>query len=136
MNKIHASPYINLQGRAREAMEFYRKILGGSLEMRTMDDRGVAKPAGPGDRVTYARLEADGALLVGTDGHPAYPPTLGDNMAIALGGTDREHLAKIFYGLADGGKIKGQLTKQPWGGETGYLVDKYGINWVVSIEKS
>jgi len=56
-------------------------------------------------------------------------------MAIALGGTSKDRLTKIFHGLAEGGKIKGPLGPQPWGGrEVGYLMDKFGINWVVSIE--
>jgi len=28
------------------------------------------------------------------------------------------------------------LTQQPGGVEVGYLLDKFGINWVVSIEKA
>jgi uncharacterized glyoxalase superfamily protein PhnB len=31
MSKQYLSPYINFQGRAREAMEFYQKALGGKL---------------------------------------------------------------------------------------------------------
>jgi uncharacterized glyoxalase superfamily protein PhnB len=35
--------------------------------------------------------------------------------------------------LAEGGKIKGPLTSQSG---TGYLLDKFGINWVVSVDKA
>jgi len=37
---------------------------------------------------------------------------------------------------ADGGRIKGPLTEQPGGAQVGYVMDKFGINWVVSIEKA
>ena len=70
------------------------------------------------------------------DGHPDYPPTVGDNMAIAVDGADRDRLTKIFNGLAEGGKIKMPLAKQPWGGEVGWLKDKFGINWTVNIDKA
>jgi hypothetical protein len=35
MSKIHMDPYINFQGRAREALEFYHKLLGGNLDLRS-----------------------------------------------------------------------------------------------------
>jgi PhnB protein len=57
-------------------------------------------------------------------------------MAIALGGTDKDRLTKVFNNLADGGRIKGPLTKQPWGADVGYLLDKFGVDWVVSISKA
>ena len=83
MSQQSIGPYINFQGRAREAMEFYRKVLGGSLDLQAVNEQGVSSPAGPGDRVRQARLEADGALIIGTDGHPNYPASVGDHMAVA-----------------------------------------------------
>jgi len=129
-------PYINFQGNAREAMEFYQSVLGGALDLHTVNDQGVASLARPGDTITQARLVADGMLIVGTDGHPKYPPTVGENMAIVLSGTDSDRLTGIFNALAESGKLKGKLTEQPWGGKTGYLTDKFGINWVISIEQA
>jgi PhnB protein len=126
MSRIQVGPFVNFQGRAREAMEFYQKVLGGKLDLQT----------GPGDRIGNARLEADGVLIIGSDGHPDYPPKVGDHMAIAIGGADKARLTRIFNALAEGGRIKGPLTAQPGGGEAGYLVDKFGINWAVTIEKA
>jgi uncharacterized glyoxalase superfamily protein PhnB len=56
-------------------------------------------------------------------------------MAIALSGTDRERISRLFNELAEDGRIKGPLIEQPWGGATGYLEDRIGVNWVVSMEK-
>lgn len=136
MSKIQLSPYVNLQGRAREAMEFYQKALGGKLDLQTVNAQGVSKPAGPGDSIRHARLEADGALILATDGHPRYPAKVGENWAIAVSGTDRDRLTKIFNALAEGGKIKGPLAKQPWGADVGWLTDKFGIDWMVNIDKA
>jgi PhnB protein len=116
-------------------MQFYREVLGGNLTLHTLDKQGSPKAAGPGDRIAYSRLEAEGIIIVGSDGHPDYPAKVGENMAVAVGGTDRERLTRIFNGLAEGGKIKGQPASQPWGADVGWLTDKFGINWVVSIEK-
>ena len=136
MSRQYLSPYINFQGRAREALEFYQRLLGGSLDLQTSDERGTPKPAGPGDRITHARLEADGMRSIATDGHPKYPAKVGENVALALGGTEKDRIARIFDGLAEGGQLKMPLTKQPSGNEDGFLTDKFGINWVVSVEKA
>lgn len=36
MSKIRLSPYVNFQGRAREALEFYHKVLGGRLDLQAL----------------------------------------------------------------------------------------------------
>jgi len=111
MSKTHLAPYINFQGSAREAMEHYHRILGGKLELFASDNSGKPKPAGPGERIMYARLEADGILMIASDGNPKYP-------------------AKV----AAGGQVGMPLTDQPWG-TSGWLTDRFGINWNVDIEK-
>jgi PhnB protein len=136
VSKQYLSPYINFQGRAHEAMEFYHKVLGGNLDLHTLDAQGAPKPAGPGDSITHARLEADGARIIASDGNPKYPAKVGENMGIALGGTDEGRLTRIFHGLAEGGRIKMPLTDQAWGGKVGWLDDKFGISWMVSIDKA
>jgi PhnB protein len=129
LSQHHISPYVNFQGRAREAMELYRQVFGGTIELLASDEHGKPKPAGPGDRITLARLQAGGATIVGTDGHPDYPAKVGENVAIAISGTDRDQLAKIFNGLSEDGMVKMKLAEQ------GFLADKFGINWVFTIEK-
>lgn len=136
MSKVYAGPYINFQGRAREAMEFYHRVLGGKLDAQAANDRGEAKASGPGDHVIYARLEAEGAVIIGTDGHPKFPAKVGENWAIAVGGTDKDRITRIFNDLADGGKIKGPLAPQPWGAVVGWVTDRFGFDWTVSIDKA
>lgn len=131
---VHLTPYVNFQGRAREAMERYHRVFGGSLDLQTMSEQGVPGPAGPGDRISQARLEAPGVVITGSDGHPSYPAKVGENIAFALGGTDRERLTAIFDGLAVGGVVKLPLTEQSWGATVGWLTDAFGINWQIDID--
>ena len=133
MSRQFVGPYVNFQGRAREAMQHYHKVLGGKLDLQSMNEQGAPKPAGPGDRITHARLEADGAVITASDGHPDYPAKVGENVGIAVGGTDQARISKIFEGLAEGGKIKVPLSEKS---NVGWLTDKFGINWTVSIDKA
>jgi PhnB protein len=134
MSKVQLSPYINFQGRAREAMQHYQKLFGGDLDLQAVNEQGAPRPAGPGDRIMHGRLEADGVRIIASDGHPDYPAKVGENLALFVGGSDKERLTRIFDGLAEGGRVKMPLTEQPWGA-AGWLTDKFGINWTVNIEK-
>jgi PhnB protein len=126
MSNQHLGPYVNFQGRAREAFAFYHQVFGGTTDVM---------PADPDQRVDHAWLQGDGFIIDGSDGHPTYPPTVGDNIALHYGSTDAEQVAKVFEALAEGGRVKGQLAKQEWGGSVGWLTDKFGINWMVSIDR-
>jgi len=121
LSKQYLSPYVNFQGHAREAMEFYQRVLGGKVDLQEH-----------GGRVAMARLEADGARIIGSDGHPDYPAKVGENVAIAVGGTDADRMAEIYQGLAEGGQGK----MAPSDRSPGFLLDKFGINWVVVVEKA
>ncbi len=133
MSQLFLNPYINFQGKAREAMEFYQKVLGGELVLLAASPDGP-KPAGPDDSIMHARLESDSAVIMGSDGMPEYPPTVGDNIAVALGGYDRERLGKIFDQLGEGGKVKQPLKEESWG-TFGWLQDKFGVNWMLNVSK-
>jgi len=115
LTKTSLVPYLNFQGQAREAMEHYRKVLGGKLELFASDEQGQPKPAGPGDRIMYAQLESDGVVIVASDGNPRYPAKLGEHIGLSLRGSDRARLTSAFEGLADGGQVKMPLTDMPWG---------------------
>ena len=134
MTDSYTAPYINFHGQAREALEFYHQILGGNLTLFAFDGDAL-KAAGPSDVIGYARLHADSVRLYGSDGHPDYPVTTGDNIAITLVGSDRAAMTKAFEALAEGGSIKLPLTEAPWG-TAGWLTDKFGITWNLDIAKT
>lgn len=133
MSSVAASPYINFQGHARAAMEFYQKALGGKLELFTAAEQGPPKEAGPDDNIMHSMLKVESLTIMGSDGMPEYPPTVGDNMAIALSGDDNDYLTKAFELLSEGGDVKQALKIESWGDGFGYFTDKFGINWMVNI---
>jgi PhnB protein len=136
MGQLYISPYINFDGKAREAMEFYQGILGGKLDLLARNPDGAPKPAEQSDAIMHAHLESDGAVIMGTDGMKEYPAKVGENFAIALTGSDKERLTKAFEQLGEGGNVKGPLKVESWGDTFGWLEDKFGINWMINITKS
>ncbi len=57
------NPYLNFNGNARRAMEFYTSVLGGTLNISTFADYG-AQGAPDADRVMHAMLETDAGYTI------------------------------------------------------------------------
>lgn len=131
------NPYLNFKdAQAREAMEFYRSVLGGELSVMTFGDMGTEGPLGA--QVMHAQLETpDGLVLMGADA-PAemVKVTFGDNVSVSLSGDDAETLRGWFTALSDGGTVSMPLAKQVWGDEFGSFVDRFGISWLFNITSS
>lgn len=136
MSQLQTSPYINFQGKAREAMQFYQNAIGGELDFVAFDANGTPHPAQEGEAIMHAVLKADGATIMGSDGMPKYPAKVGENVAIALSGDDEKLLTRAFNELSVDGRVKQPLKVESWGDAFGYLEDKYGINWMININKS
>lgn len=126
------NPYLNFNGTARQAMEFYRAVFGGNLTLSTFGELGAAEGA-DADKVMHAQLQTDaGYVLMGADvpSHMEFQPPSG--FAVSLSGDDAA-LRGYFGKLAAGGTVTMPLAKQAWGDEFGMCLDQFGIPWMVNI---
>jgi len=127
------NPYITFPGTAREAMEFYKTVFGGTLVMNTFGEFGAPEPA-LADKIMHAQLETDlGYTIMASDNAPGMPENTGTAITISLSGDDNDALRGYFEKLADGGTVNMPLEKQMWGDEYGQLNDRFGIAWMVNI---
>jgi PhnB protein len=127
------NPYISFAGDARQAMEFYKDVFGGTLTVNTFGDYGTQEPE-IANQIMHAQLESDsGYVLMASDTPPGMDYTPGTNIAISLSGEDAEELRSYWEKLSVGGTISMPLEKQMWGDEFGACVDKFGISWMVNI---
>jgi PhnB protein len=127
------NPYISFDGNAREAMEFYKQVLGGELTINTFGEFGASD--GPGaDNVMHAQLESpSGFTLMASDTPPGMEYKPGDNISISLSGDDADELRGYWDKLSGNGTVTMPLEKQMWGDEFGSCVDQFGITWLVNI---
>jgi len=129
------NPYISFDGNAREAMEFYKEVLGGTLNVSTFGDLGGA--TGPdADKIMHSQLDTDlGFTLMASDTPPGMPYQPGMNVSVSLSGDDSDALRSYWEGLSQGGNVTVPLEKQVWGDEFGSVVDRFGIAWLVNISQ-
>jgi PhnB protein len=126
------NPYISFAGNAREAMEFYKSVFGGTLNMSTFGEAGA--PNAPADQIMHADLETDsGFALMAADTPHGMELNPGDNISVSLSGDDAAELRGYWDKLSTSGKVTMPLEKQMWGDEFGMCIDQFGIAWMVNI---
>jgi PhnB protein len=127
------NPYISFNGNARQAMEYYNGVFGGTLTLSTFGEYG--QPDSPeANNIMHGLLESDnGFTLMGADAPPGMEHNPGNNIAVSLSGNDGDELREYWVKLTDGGAISVPLEKQMWGDEFGACVDQFGIAWMVNI---
>ncbi|WIX75829.1 VOC family protein [Amycolatopsis carbonis] len=127
------NPYISFRDDARQAMEFYRDVFGGTLTVNTFGESGM--PDSPAaNNIMHAQLETEnGFTLMGADTPPGMDHNPGTNISVSLSGDDGDQLRGYWAKLSDGGNVAVPLEKQMWGDEFGMCVDKFGIGWMVNI---
>jgi len=129
------NPYISFAGDAKQAMEFYEGVFGGTLTTNTFGEYGDPAAA-EADKIMHAQLETkSGFTLMGADTPPGMEHKPGDNIAVSLSGDDSAELHGYWDKLSDGGTVTTPLEKQMWGDEFGMCVDRFGITWMVNISQ-
>ena len=142
----HLNPYISFDGNAREALEFYRDVLGGDLKLNTYGEYADPESTGAGE-ITHGKLETDkimhgmletpmGFTLMGADNAPGIEYRPGNNIAMSLSGDDGDALRGYWKKLSEGGSVTVPLEKQMWGDEFGMLTDRFGTAWMVNVSQS
>jgi PhnB protein len=129
------NPYINFNGNARQAMEFYKTVFGGTLAVNTYGEFGQGDSP-IADQIMHGMLETDkGFTLMGADTPPGTETNRGNNISVSLSGDDAEELRGYWEQLSAGGTVSLPLEKQMWGDEFGMCSDQFGIPWMVNISQ-
>ena len=127
------NPYLGFHGDARQALEFYKQVFGGTLTLNTFGEFGP-QDAPDADKIMHGQLETDnGFTLMGADTAEGMEQSPGNNIAVSLSGDDTEELHRYWDGLSDGGTVSVPMEKQMWGDEFGMCVDQFGVHWMVNI---
>ncbi len=141
--KLGINPYLFFDGRCREAMQFYARVLGGEIaflmrygeapvDMREEKGRGDDAPVDWSDKVMHASLKVGDQVIMGGDAPPRHQlKPQGFSISLTVSSVaDAEH---AFTGLADGGSVYMPLSETFFSERFGMLTDRYGIAWMVNF---
>ncbi|HEX6478612.1 MAG TPA: VOC family protein [Ktedonobacteraceae bacterium] len=128
------NPYLSFRDNAREAMEFYKTVFGGKLEMQTFKDLHASQDPGEDNKIMHSVLTADnGIVFMASDTPNSMEYRTGTNMSMSLSGDNETELRGYYEKLSAGGTIGMPLEKAPWGDTFGMFTDKFGVSWLVNI---
>ncbi|HWR85079.1 MAG TPA: VOC family protein [Rhodoglobus sp.] len=143
---ITATTHLNFTGQAREALEFYAGVFGGTAVIRTYADFGMPAELPGADRVVFGQVVAPGGFAImaydipGGEQRPA-PVVRRENgttvtdqpFFVALSGPSLDELSGPWAGLADGATIVEPLAASAFSAGFGMLTDRFGVTWAVTV---
>jgi PhnB protein len=134
------NPYINFNGNAEEAFNFYKSVFGGEFEkiVRFKDLEGPQFHVSENEANKIMRivLPIGGNTLIAND----VPESMGrvseneNRSKIAVTAESREEADRIFKGLSEDGTVEMPMDESPWGTYYAGFRDKYGIEWTVEFD--
>ena len=134
------NPYINFNGNAEEAFNFYKSVFGGefAMIMRFKDISTSEYPVAENEanKIMCIGLQIGKNILMAND----VPESMGkvdeneNRSKISISAESKEEADKLFNGLSAGGQIEMPIADSPWGSYFGMFRDKFGIEWMVDFD--
>jgi PhnB protein len=130
---MQVQPYLFFDGRCEEALAFYKKTLGATVEMmmRWKDgpDKAMCTP-GSEDKVMHAAFKIGDTAIMGSDGRNSGQPKF-DGFALSLDAKSDDEAKSLFAALSDGGEVAMPLGPTFFATSFGMLRDRFGVHWMV-----
>jgi PhnB protein len=134
------NPYLNFNGNAEEAFNFYKSVFGGEF-VKIMRFKDISSPEFPviqndANKIMHIALPIEKNILMAND----VPESMGqtneneNRSKISISAESKKEADKLFNGLSAGGQIETPMGDSPWGSYFGMFRDKYGIEWMVDFD--
>lgn len=129
-------PYLNFNGNAREALDFYARVLDGKVVFQqTFGEAPMPSTDDMKDKIMHASFQAGELTFMVSDCPPGHAVTTGTNVSLSLNFKDLASIEKTFKAFSEGATITMELQDTFWGARFGMLTDKFGINWMFNHDK-
>jgi PhnB protein len=140
---LKINPYLNFDGNAREAFEFYKSVFGGEFDaVQTFGEmpqgEGQPMPESEKNLIMHISLPlGEAQYLMASDISKAMGMKLivGNNNYISLHPDSKKDAERLFRKLSEGGKVEMPFEKMFWGDHFGSFTDKFGVGWMVNYHE-
>ena len=126
--------YLSFDGHCEDAMTFYKEILDGEFQVLMRYKDGPPEFSKPEieNKIMHTTITfGDGCELKASDDfHKSI--NKGNNFHVSVAADNEEQGQTIFSGLSEGGQITMPFNDVFWGGKFGSVIDKFGIQWMVT----
>ena len=139
-NIMTINPWINFNGNAEEAFNFYKSVFGGEfgkvIRFKDLASAEYPVPEKEQNKIMLITLPIGKNNMLMANDVPEVMGRVNENenrSKIAITTESKEEAEKLFTGLSAGGQVEVPMTDGPWGSYFGMLRDKYGIEWVIEF---
>ncbi len=135
---MQVQPYLFLEGRCEEAVDFYGKTLGAKVEtlMRYKDS---TEPPQPGmvppnseNKIMHGSMRSGETAVMVSDGLCSGKPNF-QGFALSLNAANEAEAKKMFAALGDGGRVRMPLSKTFFSPSFGMVADRFGVLWMIIV---
>ena len=134
---MQVQPYLFFDGRAEEAVEFYKKAVGAKVEamMRWKDspDPSMCTP-GNENKIMHGNIHIGETSVMLSDGRNTGQPKF-EGFALTISAKTEAEADKLFAALGEGGKVTMPMSKTFFSPRFGMLADKFGVGWMILVAK-
>lgn len=137
---MQVQPYLFFNGRCEEALEFYRTALGAETTMlvRFKDSPEPAQPGmlppGSENKVMHANFRIGETTLMASDGR-CTGKTSFDGFSLSVTARDDAEAKRLYTALGQGGQVQMPLAETFYASSFGMVADRFGVSWMVIVEK-
>jgi len=130
-------PYLIFNGNCKQAMKFYQKCLGGTLQFQTIGESPLADklPKSLKKYILHAHLATDLLSLYASDISPDTGLIRGNNFVITVLLDSEQTIHVLYKKLSRGSIVATPLEKNHWKAYSASITDKYGIQWMLHLPK-
>jgi len=135
------NPWINFNGNAEEAFNFYKSVFGGEftkiVRFKDLASAEFQVPEKEADKIMTIALPLGKHNVLMANDVPEFMGRVNEaenRSKIVVSAESRDEADKIFNGLSAGGDVEGPIGDSPWGTYAGMFRDKYGIEWIIEFD--
>ena len=133
---MRVTPYLMFDGRTEEAIEFYKKALGATVEMlmrfKDSPDKTMCAP-GNDNKIMHSCLKIGDTAVMASDGRNSGKPDF-KGISLSLNARDETHADQMFKALGEGGQVQMEMMKTFFAKRFGMVADKFGVSWMIIAE--
>jgi PhnB protein len=134
---MQVQSYLFFDGRCDEALGFYKKTLGATVDMlmrfKEAPDQSMVSPDSR-EKVMHCAFHVGDTQVLASDGRCMGKPTF-QGFGLALTVKNDAEAEQLFGALGDGGQVQMPMSETFFATRFGMVADKFGVGWMIIAPK-
>ena len=126
--------YLSFDGNCEEAMLYYKSIFNGEFQaiMRYSDGPPEYSKPEIENKIMHVTMTFGSNCEIKASDSFHIPLNKGNNFHVSIVADNVENASSYFKGLSENGQITMPFNDAFWGGKFGSVIDKFGVQWMIS----